>query len=339
MALMKYAQVLKKYSYISESYAGIPDPVPQELLEPFGKFVEHNDLQDAVPIIWIFAFGVGNMLKASALRVISNFGLLQINDLFTGGFLTTSNHDNSELYQKAAVLLGKDVLYGSTVIERTWDDKDNNVIRVATPLGMKLVRAKKVLITIPPILANMRPLHLDIAEEKLFGKWAWLNSYVAVISNTGLPDGIQIVNVDPDNPRNLPQLPFIWHYDYSSTPGYFTVKVMGNSSFTADDAKRLITESLARIKGDDTALVGKSPTINAFASHSPLQLHPSPEALKAGFYKKLCPLQGNRNTFYTGHAWAGDYTSVLWRFTEALIPALIDRDTNGAVNDLEEPLD
>lgn len=339
MALMKYAQVLKKYAYISEGYGGIPDPVPQELIEPFGKFVEDNELQAAVPIIWIFAFGVGNVLKAPTLLVIKDFGLLQINDLFTGGFLTTSNHNNSELYHKAATLLGKDVLYGSTVLERTWDDKDNNLIRIATPTGTKMVRARRLLISIPPTLANMQPFNLDVAEQKLFGKWTWLNSYVAVISETGLPDGIQIINVDPESPQNLPQLPFIWHYDYSSTPGYFTVKVMGDSTFTADDAKKLITESLARIQGDGTVLVGKTPTIEAFASHSPLQLHPSPEALKAGFYKKLYALQGNRNTFYTGHAWAGDYTSVLWRFTDRLLPALSHRDSDGASDNLEEPLD
>lgn len=98
---------------------------------------------------------------------------------------------------------------------------------------------------------------------------------------------------------------------------------MGDDKFSADDAKKMIADDLGRIRGEGTALIGKVPTIDAFASHSPLQLHPSPESLEAGFYKKLYSLQGHRNTFYTGHAWAGDYSSVLWQFTERILPSMI----------------
>jgi hypothetical protein len=323
IALVNYAQLLQKYAYLVGGYGQLPDPVPQELLEPFGKFVQDNNLQAAVPIFWTFAFGVGNMLSATTLSVMQNFGLLQVNDLFTGGFLTTSRHNNSELYQKASTLLGQDVLYGSTVIGRNWDDEGYNLVKIATPKGMRLVKAKKLLITIPPTLANMQPFNLDVVEEKMFSKWKWLNSYVAVVSDTGLPDDLQIINADEESLFNLPQLPFVWQYDFSGIPGKYTVKLMGDDKFSADDAKKMIADDLARIGGDGTELNGKIPTIDAFASHSPLQLHPSPESLKAGFYKKLYALQGHRNTFYTGHAWAGDYSSVLWQFTEGLLPSMI----------------
>jgi beta-cyclopiazonate dehydrogenase len=115
----------------------------------------------------------------------------------------------------------------------------------------------------------------------------------------------------------------VWHYDFSGIPGKYTVKLMGDDKFSADDAKKMIADDLGRIRGEGTALIGKVPTIDAFASHSPLQLHPSPESLEAGFYKKLYSLQGHRNTFYTGHAWAGDYSSVLWQFTERILPSMI----------------
>jgi beta-cyclopiazonate dehydrogenase len=77
-------------------------------------------------------------------------------------------------------------------------------MKIATPKGKKLIKAKKLLITIPPTLANMQPFNLDIAEEKVFSKWKWLNSYVAVVSDTGLSDGLQIINADPKSPFTLP---------------------------------------------------------------------------------------------------------------------------------------
>jgi hypothetical protein len=314
-ALIQYAALLQKYGYLESGYGQLPDPVPQELLEPFGKFVQDNNLQAAVPIIWTFAFGVGNLLTATTLFVMQNYGPLQIRDLFTSGFLATSNRNNSELYQKAAALLGKDVLYGSTVTERDWDDRGNNLVTIATPEGKKLIRAKKLLITIPPTLVNMQPFKLDMTAQKVFSRWKWLNSYVAVVSDTGLPDELQIVNSDPESSFNLPQLPFVWHFDYSGTPGKYTVKLMGHDDFSADEARKMIVESIERI-------TGKTPTIDAFASHGPLQLHPSPESVQTGFYKRLYALQGQMNTFYTGHAWAGDYSSVLWQFTESILPSM-----------------
>ena len=99
----------------------------------------------------------------------------------------------------------------------------------------------------PPTLKNMKPFNIDTIEEKVFSKWKWLNSYVAVISETGIPDGVQIVNADAKSKFNIPQLPFVWHYDYSGISGKFTVKLMGDNQFSAEDAKRLIKEDLARI--------------------------------------------------------------------------------------------
>lgn len=322
VALMRYAQLVQKYQYLVHGYGDIPDDFPKELSDPFGKFIEDNQLHDAVPIIWTFAFGVGNLLEATTLSVMQNFGHLQICDLFTMGFRTTSNHNNSELYEKAAALLGKTVLYQSTVVRRNFDEEGLHVLTIATPDGNKTIRSRKVLITIPPTLANLQPFALDAGEEKVFSQWKWLNCYVAVVSDTGLGDGIQIINADTKAPFNLPKLPFVWHYDYSGTPGRYIVKVVGDDNFSADDAKRLILDDLARIGNDETVLRGKVANIDAFASHCPLQLHPDVGALKSGFYKKLYALQGHRDTYYTGHAWTGDYSSQLWEFTERVIVSM-----------------
>jgi len=55
-----------------------------------------------------------------------------------------------------------------------------------------------------------------------------------------------------------------------------------------------------------------------------LQLHVSAEAVKAGFYKDLYALQGQYGTYWTGNAWASDYSPLLWAFTETrVLPGLL----------------
>lgn len=96
---------------------------------------------------------------------------------------------------------------------------------------------------------------------------------------------------------------------------------MGDRGLSEKDAKKLITKALKRVGNNGT--VAQTPVIEAFASHDKLQLWPSTEDLKAGFYKKLYALQGLRGTYYTGGAWASDYSSTLWQFTDAILPALV----------------
>jgi hypothetical protein len=93
---------------------------------------------------------------------------------------------------------------------------------------------------------------------------------------------------------------------------------------SADATKKLITGDLVHIGTADTLPTTKNPVIDAIASHAPLHLIPSSEKPKAGFYKKLYAFQGHRGTFYTGSACAGDYSSILWQFTEGILPLVAD---------------
>jgi hypothetical protein len=57
-----------------------------------------------------------------------------------------------------------------------------------------------------------------------------------------------------------------------------------------------------------------------YSSHTPFELTVPPEAIADGFYKKLYSLQGCRHTFYTGAAFHTHDSSLLWQFTETLLP-------------------
>jgi hypothetical protein len=323
-ALETYVEIVStKFAYLAIGYGQIPDPVPAELLEPFGQFIETYNLGALVPIIWTFAFGVGNLTAATTLDVLQNFGPVQLNDLVSNSFLIPASHDNSVLYQEAAALLGSDVLYNSVVTESYRSNSGPHLIVVETSTGCKLVKADKLLITIPTTLQNMAPFDVDDQEVSVFKQWLWQTNYVAVLKNTGLPDDIEVINVDPTTPFGLPQLPFVWHYDFSGDPGHFKATVLGDDCLSADDAKKLMLDDLANLGRAHLFNITKNPQIDPFTAHVPLQLHVDADAIKNGFYKDLYALQGHRNTFYTGAGWAGDYSSVLWQFTEGVLHEMI----------------
>lgn len=320
-ALGAYAQLLQKYPYLVGGYGQLPDPVPEELAQPFSKTIADYHLEAAVPTLWTFIFAVGDLTKATTLSVIQNFGLIQLKDALSGGLQITTRHSNSELYQKAAILLGSDVLYKSTVVDSTRGENGYTTLTVKTPTGKKIIKAKKVLITIPPTQKNLKPFDLDDQEEEVFEKLTYSNTYVAIVSNTGIPDGTSVINARAGSAFNPPVPPFVNTLDFSGVPGKYKTTVVGGRGFSAKEAKKLIVTGLKSVNNNGT--LAQTPVIEAFASHDSLQLWPSPEDLKAGFYKKLYALQGLRGTYWTGGAWASDYSSTLWQFTDAILPGLV----------------
>lgn len=104
-AFGRYAAQLAKYPSLNTPGWVLPDPVPADLLKPFGDFVTKYDLGDAVLTINEYCEGFGNILTIPALYILKYFGLSVLEGSQTG-FLTTARMDNSELYEKARTELG-----------------------------------------------------------------------------------------------------------------------------------------------------------------------------------------------------------------------------------------
>ena len=319
-ALGILAAQLQRYPYLPEGY-NLPDPVPADLLLPFGDFVTKYGIQAAVPLISKFAHGVGDLFKSPSLYVFQNFGLPQLNSLFTGSFLTTADHYNSELYLKAAALLGPNVLYGSTLVDVHRYDKATHQIIVRTPSGLKFIKAKKLLVTMPPILDNLTPFTLDNHEYSTFKQWQYTTYYTGIIRN-GVPNGVNVVNTAENTALNIPLPPYVEKFDFSGVPGLHTFHTVSVEPQTQ-------AQVLAELKSDIAAMstAGTFPasasSIEVLTDHSPIQMRVPADAVKGGFYKDLYRLQGRKGTFWTGAAWAPDDSSLLWAFTESVLPLII----------------
>ncbi|EHL01367.1 hypothetical protein M7I_2700 [Glarea lozoyensis 74030] len=224
-ALGAFAAQAYQYPYLVDGYS-LPDPVPADLLLPFGDFVKKYNLAAAIPTFLRFGSNLGNMNTATTLYVLMNFGIPQL----ANDYLITSRHDNSELYRAAAKLLGKDVLYSSTVKDAECTARGTHVLKIKTKDGTQTVYAKKLLITIPPTKDNMNPFNPTDAEAKLYEKFKY-GTYWTGLVRGGIPDGISVQNSANGSPYYLPGSPYVENFDFTGVPGLHSFHAVSTDGF------------------------------------------------------------------------------------------------------------
>ena len=316
--LAAYAEQVAKYPYVEDGF-DLPYPVPADLLLPYANFTTKYGLQNFTNFLFSFAQGLGDLLAQPTLYVFKNFGSGLIKDLGTG-LLTTALHDNSLLYEHATSELGDNVFLNSTILAVDRQGKGAQVL-IQTRSGTVLIRAQKLVFTIPPKLDNLKNWDLSQTETTLFKQFGNSAYYTGVLRNTGIPDNVSsIVNIGADTLYNLPTLPGIYSVSQSGAPGLINVKF--GSAYPLPDAEveQAILASVKQLK-----FAGKNdsePELAVFSSHTPFELTVPSKAIAAGFYKELYGLQSQRNTFYTGAAFHTHDSSLLWQFTEGLLPSI-----------------
>jgi hypothetical protein len=319
--LAAYGAQLAQYPYLEQGF-DLPNPVPPDLLLPFGDFARKYGVDSAVGLIFNFGQGLGDLLQQPTLYVMKNFGLDILRNLSVG-FLTTARHNNSELYEKARTELGADALLCSRVVATERDVAGYLRILVATVSGLKLIQAKKLLVTVPPKVSNLAGFDLDTTELSLFTQFRNTGYYTGLLRGTGIPDNYSVDNIGADTPYHLPALPGVYSISPTGIPGLHSVKYGSPAQLPEARVKAEILAAVRRIGAAGT-IPTKTPEFAVFASHSPFELTVPTETIKSGFYRKLAALQGRNRTYYTGAAFHTHDSSLLWQFTEALLPRLAD---------------
>ena len=330
-AFQKYTQQLLKYPQLSNGLF-LPDPVPDDLVMPFGQFAKKYGIEAAIPTMYQYNAGLGDILTIPTVENMRVWNLGLVSAL-QGGFLTTARHNNSELYGKAQseLLSTKSLLLRSEVIYSERTSTSGVRLVVSTPSGLKLIRAKKLLITIPPKLDALRPFSLSTQEAQIFKNLSNTGYYTSILRNTGLPDNLSIINLSPDTPYNLPKLPAVYNIGTSIyTPGLalaFYGSPLTNASASAPDKFVLdgITASIKRLQAANPGTFNATtPSFVQYSSHAPFYLQARGEDIKRGFYKKMYALQGGRSTWWTGATWRAQDSSEIWRFSkEVVLPEVL----------------
>jgi len=330
-AFSAYTAQRSKYPRLNDGIF-LPSPVPEDLYIPFGEFVQKYGLQAAVPTMFNYNPGVGDILANPTVEQFRYWGLNMVQSLSTD-FLTTAHHNSSELYTKAEaeLSLSSSLLLNSEVANADRGEGGAGIkLVVRTPQGNKLILTKKLLVAIPPKLDFLAPLDLSDKEKIVFGKFIDAGYYVGIVKNTGFPDNTSITNAAQNSEYNFPPLPGVYSFAPAGLPGlqmvtYATPQSPKSSPLPDAPVKADIIKSIKRLhKQNPDKFSQTEPEFVDYRSHAPYTLQVSSEDIKNGFYKKLYALQGLKNTYWTGAAFRAEDSSLIWRFSEEIaLPQLL----------------
>jgi hypothetical protein len=330
VALHKYADFLKRYPTLDDGMF-LPKPLPEDLVMAFGDFAKKYKLEAVVRTMFDLNPGIGDLLSAPVVEHARLFGLSLVDQILSDSLVTTTLHNNSELYGNAQtnLLSSRSLLLSSNILECT-RTKDSVRVLVATPNGVKIVIAKRLLITIPPRPELLRAFDLSRQEKDVLDQFVNTGYYTSLIGDTGIPDDVSIYNYALNNPYNLPNLSSIYSIYATALPGVKTVYYgtpRSTSAFPLNDAEvqASIIDSIKRLqRANPTRFLNTEPKVIAYSSHSPFYLQVKSKAIKDGFYEKLYGLQGLQNTFWSGASFRAQDSSLIWRYTEReVLPKLL----------------
>ncbi|TLD09563.1 hypothetical protein PspLS_11829 [Pyricularia sp. CBS 133598] len=322
-ALKAYQQLLEKYPYLNSGYH-LPDEIPDEILMPFGDFLEKHNLGAIAYQGWLVYGGMGNALAQPMIYMAHYFNQLQVKARLEDLRVTEANNNMQSLFDAAQKKLGQNAIVGvrETKVNRGVEGRVE--VQVTTASGSKTVRGRKLVIAAPPTLDILQSfLDLSTEETSLFSQFN--NSYYwnAVVDNTGFPNDTGIYNSDAKAKFGIPALPGIYNFEPTGVANLHAAYGGSPSRLSQSEIEAQITSS---ISGAQQALGYPTlqPKIVHSNNHSPSGLTVSVDAIKGGFYKRLNALQGQQNTFWTGAAWCCGSSSSIWNYTEhEILPPLI----------------
>jgi hypothetical protein len=326
-ALDKYQAILTQYP--DDFFRGyhLPEPISEDLLMSWGDFLRKYDLGALAYDGFLQFQGMGNLLAQPTLYVMKLFNPMQVSARKNKSKVSEANHNMQGLWDAAEHKLndGNSIVVKCASIESITRGPSCVTLTAHTPSGIHTIRAKKLLMTIPPKIALLNQfLDLTMDERDLFSRFN--NSYYwnAVVSNTGFPQGVSLYNYDPKAAFGIPGLPGAYYFNAEISDLY---SVQYSTPAEASD-DYFLSDILASVQRIRDALnlppANKSTAINASNNHSPSALTVSVDEIRNGFYKRFVALQSVKNTFWTGANWASGSSSTIWDFTEVeVLPAIL----------------
>jgi NAD(P)-binding Rossmann-like domain len=312
-----YTTELNKYPALSYSW-NLPDPIPRDLLIPFGEFITKYSLQNIAYSLYLYSAGIGNILTQVTVNFFKWLDYAYL-DGVGGNNIWTARRNNGELYVRAVAELGQSALLSSTVIaaHRSRYGKGVRLV-VRTPTGNKLIVASQMLISIPPILENMGPFGLDRRETDLFDKFTYTAYYNGLVNNTGLANNTRYINAGANTTYNIPDLPAVYSISPTRAEGVYLYWYGSPTPMSQEEVDTATAATIRRL----TNVTTQSMDFIAFSSHTPFKLVVSAEEISDRFYDRWNAMQGYRNTWYTGAAINSHGSGPLWNFTQELLPQI-----------------
>lgn len=282
-----YVAVLDKYPFLDD-LNNLPDNVPEELLLTWPEFAEKQNLSSGsaeAGLLWPAT--PGNPLDTTALAIFNDGNHIEVAGN-TGEAVRSATHYNAQIYDNALAELKEHVLLESSIVaaQRGSSRKDGVRLVAKTPSGRKLIKAKQLIIAMPPVLDNTKYFGLDQQEQSILGKLSGKHYYAGVVNNTGLDAGVAYTNVGQNTPYHVASLPGVVEIAGAASPGYFFYWYNSVDPQTQEEIEAATRSTIVE------------PAFQDFVDFSPFHLSPPTSEIADGWYGKMKGLQGHRNTWY-----------------------------------------
>ncbi|KUL82139.1 hypothetical protein ZTR_10699 [Talaromyces verruculosus] len=302
---------------------------PPDLLLPFEEFATKYGIQAAVPTIWEIAdVGLGDIRSTPTFFVLQNFPA-PLARVFIGQGRTVyvASLRNQDIYDKVAEFLGDNVFYNSTVVSANRTSTGVTVIASGPDGSLTEIKAKRLLIAIPPTIPNLLPFNLDAQEYSTLSKVQYTNAYAGGVVAPNLPlNTTTFYETDSGDWLDYPNLPFVqWFKNLDSPEHYHKVMVFGNETFDMPGAQAIVEQSYENLVATGFFNgTGEGLGWLHFTDHGMINIRVSLEDLKAGFIQEFYGLQGHLSTWYAGAAWAAQLHTPTWAFSDSVVSRLVD---------------
>jgi hypothetical protein len=336
--LEKFRVQAEKFEPIIQApgYLNFPEPedIPEELLMPFGEWIQKYELEDAMPFIHSSTgLGVGNMTNELTLYALQAFGAsMARSTLGTQGSFVPATLRNQDIYDAIGKTLGDDVFYETTVVasKRSETGVTVTVKNSATDEDIQ-IRAKRLLISIPPTPKNTAVFDLDEGEKDVLGRLYYNNEYTGLINNDNLAANWSYYNMPaasaPDNYLVLPEAPFLARIDAMGDGTIFRLTFVGDTNTSPCEAKALMQGDLDRLIASGAIEPAEDGDNSLswvdFSVHDSMHARVAREEIESGFFQRFNALQGQRSTWWTGGAWAVNFQTHLWEYDDLIIPMML----------------
>ncbi|CAG8908838.1 unnamed protein product [Penicillium egyptiacum] len=319
--------VLSKYGWVDQGFL-VPDPVPEELYLPFSQFAENYNFSALLPTIAQVDWYIGNLTTLPALYGIKSLGPGLLGSVF-GEFILSSTGNSRSLYDAALKELGSSVLLNTTILNIDRHSNSTGVTLLVSQPGSapKTIRARKLLVAIPPTLKNIWSFDLSKQEEAIFSKFSSLGYFAGVANVPGFNS--TLTNMGALTPFNQPIIPGNHGFITTGSPNEFQIGGgFDSGDVTDEEGKDLVRKNLATLAavGAVPADAAHSVTFPYTSNHMPYNVRVTAEDIKAGFYAKLLAPQGSRNTYWTGAAFSGHNSALVWNWNEGTIVPGLKKD-------------
>ncbi|GFF57255.1 uncharacterized protein R656 [Aspergillus udagawae] len=277
-----YVAELDKYPYV-DNLVDLPNPVPADLLLTWPEFVKKHNLSPGSAeggLSWPAT--PGDPLDTTALAILNDGNHIELAE-FAGAAVHSANHDNSQIYVNALAELKPHVFLKSSIIaaRRGLTRQCGVQLVVNTPSGKKLIKAKQLIIAMPPVLDNIKYFGLDQQEQAILSKLSGKHYYGGVVNNTGLEEGVAYTNVGVDRPYHVASLPGVVEIAPSASPGYL---FYWYNTVRAQTRAEIEGAARSTIKWLQTQANAKAlePKFVDFQDYSPFHLSPPTKDIAAG---------------------------------------------------------